>query len=201
MAMSEVIISAVSGLVGVGVGAWLTSRSERAQRKLDFMERRLNEFYAPMLSLRKDIKAKSELRVLIQNAGTEGWDSVAARLRDAEPGHRPGNDFKPYKRLLDYDNRQFREEIIPAYRRMVSLFRDHMSLAFPDTTSHFEQLSAFVSIWDRHLDDSLPAEVLPLLGHKEEDLYPFYANLQIRHDQLVAAIANGKPIQQETKVA
>lgn len=47
------LISAASGLAGVVVGAWLTARSDRTQRKLAFMERRLNEFYGPLLGCKK----------------------------------------------------------------------------------------------------------------------------------------------------
>jgi hypothetical protein len=76
---------------------------------------------------------------------------------------------------------------------MVSLFRENISLAYTDTAQHFERLIEFLSVWDRHLEGAIPAEVLPLLKHGEHNLHPFYESLQRRHDELVEKIASAKP--------
>ena len=78
MALTDSIIQAVSGLLGVAVGAFFEHRSEGIKRRLAFLERRLNEFYSPMLGLRKEIETESRLRVLIQDAGEKAWGDVAA---------------------------------------------------------------------------------------------------------------------------
>jgi hypothetical protein len=188
------LISAASGLAGVVIGAWLAARGERTQRKLAFLERRLNEFYAPLLRLRNEIKIESELRVMIQAAGEEGWQQVAASMENALSRFESSDKhFEPYRKLIEYDTKTFKDELLPAYRTMVSVFRENMSLAFPDTSKHFGKLVEFVSVWDRHLEGAIPAEVLPLLKHGEQNLHPFYENLQRRHDELVEKIAAAKP--------
>lgn len=190
----EAVISAAAGLIGVLIGAWLSHRWERRQRRLAFMERRLNEFYSPPLGLRKEIRAKSELRVRIQAAGEEGWQSIAASAGNSPSDHQTTDErFEPYRKLVEYDNSVFREESLPAYRKMAALFRKNLSLAYPDTAEHFEKLLEFLSVWDRHLEGAIPAEVLPLLKHGEKNLYPFYESLQSRHDELVQNIAAAKP--------
>ena len=60
-----------------------------------------------------------------------------------------------------YDNKQFKEGLLPGYEKMGSLFREKMYLAYPGTAEHFGKLVEFVAIWKRHLDGSLPPEALP----------------------------------------
>lgn len=128
------IISAASGLGGVLIGASLTARTERRRLKLAFAEKRLTEFYSPMLGLRKGIRAVSELRVKIEQASDSGWREVAGSMGDDqfEPGATEKR-FAPYSQSIEYDNKQFKEELLPEYEKMVSLFREKMHLAYPDT--------------------------------------------------------------------
>jgi hypothetical protein len=53
------ILSALFGLSGVIVGAflssWLLSNRDRTQRKLNFIEKQLSEFYAPMVGLAAEV--------------------------------------------------------------------------------------------------------------------------------------------------
>lgn len=88
MPIAGPIISAASGLGGVLIGASLTARTERRRLKLGFVEKRLTEFYSPMLGLRKGIRAISELRVKIEQASESGWREVAGSMGDEqfEPG-------------------------------------------------------------------------------------------------------------------
>jgi hypothetical protein len=194
MPMVGPIISAASGLGGVLIGASLTARTERRRLKLAFAEKRLTEFYSPMLGLRRGIRAVSELRAKIEQASDAGWREVADSMDDGqfEPSATEKR-FAPYKRAIEYDNKQFKEEFLPEYEKMVSLFREKMHLAYPDTTEHFGKLVEFVAIWKRHLDESLPPEAFPHLGHTEENLRPLYESLQRRHDELVERVASAKP--------
>jgi hypothetical protein len=81
---------------------------------------------------------------------------------------------------------------MPSYKRMVCLFRDHLSLACPDTIAHFDKLVRFAGVWDHFADHSIPREAIGLLELTEEELRPFYANLQRHHDELVAKIASAQ---------
>ena len=94
-----------------------------------------------------------------------------------------------FEKLTEYDNRQLVEELLPSYRKMIEIYRDKYWLADPASRVHFDTLIAFVEIWDRWLDKSLPAEVLEMIGHEEETLYPFYEHLQTKHDELRQILA------------
>ncbi len=60
------------GFLGVAVGAlltaWLAALRDKARRRVEFRKQQLQELYGPLLSLRKEIRAHSILRVKLQNA-------------------------------------------------------------------------------------------------------------------------------------
>lgn len=188
-------VPALAGLAGVVVGAWLTGRRERDQRRLAFVEKQLKEFYSPMLGLRTEVRMRTELRVRIHNTADAVWRSLCENarqvgveaLRDISQTRGP-----EFKKLIDYDNKQLQEELLPAYRQMAKLFRENLWLADPDTREHYQRLIEFVELWDRWLAKSMPAEVIERLEHSEDNLKPFYEHLQQRHDDLRAKIKQGK---------
>ncbi|MFA5844784.1 MAG: hypothetical protein WC971_08145 [Coriobacteriia bacterium] len=192
----SIAVPAVAGLVGVLIGAWLTGCRERSHRCLAFLERQLRDFYSPMLGLRNEIQMRGELRVQIQTAADAAWRGLAKETR--RNGVRAPEQFSAerepeFKKLIEYDNTQLERELLPAYRRMVSLFRDNYWLADLDTRGFYQQLVQFVELWERWLADAIPWEVIERLGHSEENLQAFYAHLEEKHDSLRGRIENGKP--------
>lgn len=187
-------IPAVSGLGGVMLGAWLSGRRETRQRQLTFIEKQLSGFYSPLLGIRSEIRMRSELRVRVHQTADIEWRRLCKENREigAEALQKltdeRGNEFTE---IIDYDNRQLKEELIPAYRKMVNLFRDNMWLAESDTKMHFESLLEFVELWERWLAKSLPSEVMQALEHGEESLNPFYDHLQNKHDELRNKLEKG----------
>ena len=94
-----------------------------------------------------------------------------------------------YEKLLEYEGKQLREEILPAYREMVSLLISKMHLAEPATRNHLAELINFVEVWDRWADGSLPKEVLPRLDYNEKRLYPLYEDLEKQFAALQHALS------------
>src|SRR5438477_68817 len=62
-----VVTSLLSGLVGASLVYYFGIRQLAIQRKSAFRERQLAEFYAPLAGIRKQILAKSELRLKISD--------------------------------------------------------------------------------------------------------------------------------------
>ena len=188
-------IPALSGLVGVVIGAWLTGRRERSQRRLAFVEEQLKDFYSPILGLRREIRMRSELRVRIHDTAGTVWRELCEEKRQisvdalGEFSIARGPEFE---KLIEYDNKQLQEELLPAYRQMVKLFRENLWLADVDTREHYQRLIEFVDLWDRWIAKSIPGEVIERLDHSEENLKPFYDHLQQRHDALRSKIEQGK---------
>lgn len=180
------------GLGGVVAGTlltgWQSVRRDRATRREEFVTRQLQEFYGPLLSMRKDILARSELRVKIQQAADRlhienlveaGPQSLDAVADDYIPG---------LLKMVRDENDTFKNILMPRYREMVVTFREKMWLAEPETRAHFAALVEFVDVWDKILRDALPREVAPAIGHTEENLKPFYANIESVHDRLRASL-------------
>jgi hypothetical protein len=187
-------IPAASGLGGVMLGAWLSGKRETRQRQLEFIKKQLRDFYSPLLGIRSEIRMRSELRVKIHKAANTEWQRLCEKTKDFEVEARQkiteerGNEFKE---IIEYDNRQLKEELIPAYRKMVNLFRNNMWLAEDETKKYFKSLLEFVELWERWLDRSLPTEVIQTLEHGEESLHPFYDHLQNKHDELRNKLQEG----------
>jgi len=187
-------VPAVAGLGGVMLGAWLTGRREKKQRALAFIEKQLCEFYSPLLGIRSEIRMRSELRLKVQNTADSEWRKLCEEKREigVEAFQRLTNELgDEFTKIIEYDNRQLKEELIPAYRKMVNLFRDNMWLAEYETKEYFGPLLEFVELWERWLGDSLPPEVITALEHGEESLHPFYDHLQRKHDELREKLASG----------
>jgi hypothetical protein len=174
----------VGGLIGTVVSNWLTTKREAAARRHESQLRKLKEFYGPLLSLRTEILARSELRVKVQEAvdrmHTEAMlEAGPARVNEASDAHLPG-----ILQSITDENQTFREVLMPLYREMVRIFRENMWLAEPETRNHFSALIEFVDVWDKILSDRIPRSVAPTIGHTEKNLKSFYSNLAATHDRL-----------------
>ena len=172
----DTIIAAVAAFGGVLLGAWITGRQQQAQRRADFLEHQLRDFYSPLLSLRDQILAKSQLREKIL--------SVARKDSRIE-----GDQFA---RLIQHDTDHFVQEIFPDYQTMLTILRNNYWLAKAETRSYFSAFFEFVEIWNRWLNRTIPAEVVSVVGHSEESLQPFYEHLRSEHDELQTRLSRGE---------
>jgi len=179
------IIAAAAGIIGAAVGAsvagWISSKNSKHERRQRLLQQRLEEFYGPLLAIRSRIKAKSELRLKISQLAGEEWPKLAAAAQSGgfERIEQLQKERWPeYEKVFEYEGKQLRGEILPAYREMVSLFISKMHLAESATRNYLAELINFVEVWDRWTDGSLPREVLPRLDHSEKRLYAFYEDLE-----------------------
>ncbi len=179
-------IAAASGLLGVAVGGYFTAHNQKRERQQRRISEQLAEFYSPMLALRAQVLAKGELRLKISGEADAAWRAMMERAyarKEVKEGNidyveKLINERSPhFDKLVDYENSQLAQDIVPSYRQMLDLFTSKMHLAEFSTIQHFAVLLEFVEIWNRWLDHSLPVEVLTQLQHSEEKLYPFYENL------------------------
>ena len=178
------IVVALSGIAGVLIGGWITSRNQQKERRDRRILEQLDQFYGPLLGMRAQILAKSEVRLKVSGATDEAWRNLIGRLDKAQSDQKieyikqiEKERFPDFEKVIDENNRQFVEEIHPMYRKMVKHFADNMSLAESATRRYFGALVEFVEIWDRWLDKTIPKEAIKLLGHSEDKLKPFYQDL------------------------
>jgi hypothetical protein len=185
----------LNSLLGALVGAWVVYyfgvRQLVAQRRLGFVERQLTEFYAPLAGLRKQIRAKSELRLRISSAANGAWTDICNSY-GGQLFHDHEAKFAPFKKIIDYENDQLKNELIPMYRQMLVLFTERYHLADAETRAYYEEFLEFVELWNRWLNESLPAEVVERLDHREDKVKPFYDHVAARVAALQEQIAKGK---------
>lgn len=165
-------ITLLAGYLGYRYGIGQLKR----QKRLEFVEKQLKDFYSPMIGCVKRIRAKSELRYEISKASDPAWRKICAEHPRPFLDHE--KYFEPFKKSIMYNNKQLREELIPLYDRMVSIFSENLWLANPSTRNWYFELSRFVDLWHRWLDESIPVEVIQELNHSEERLNPFYQELE-----------------------
>jgi hypothetical protein len=190
----SIVVPAISGLLGVAVGAFVTTRRETLNRKYKFIEKQITDFYSPLLAIRMNLKATGELRLRISNTADSEWRKLCARFEGQPDELRKLSETrgKNFSKIIDYNNEKLRNEDIPAYHKMIDIIQDNMWLAEKSTITHFPELIEFVDLWDRFVKETLPGEVVQALGHSEKSLYPLYEDLQQRHDELRAKLSEGK---------
>lgn len=187
-------VPVASGLVGVLIGAWLSSRRDQSQRRLAFVEKQLTHFYSPMQGLRQEIASTSALRVHIQENAERAWRELCAQVSkdDHEGLARLGAErSQEFKKIIEFDNDKLQKELLPAYRRMANLFRENFWLAEKDTRPYYPAVLEFVEIWERWVAGTLPVEVWRKLNHTEDNLAGFYRRISESHDRLRAKLERG----------
>jgi hypothetical protein len=185
------VISAVSsgliGLIGVLVGGGISWFAQRRARRNARRAEQLNAFYAPLFGIVAEIRARSEVRLLVDRAASAAWTELVARRQAAGRG-RVDDDDARFAPVIDYNNRQLADVLLPLYRRMVKHFAENIGYAEPSTLKHFPALVEFVEVWERWLDKSLPAEAAAKLQHDETKLFPLYREIAVQLDRLQAEV-------------
>jgi hypothetical protein len=186
----QLVIPAAAGLLGVLVGGWMAGRNQTKDRQHAHIREQLSLFYAPLLAMRSEIRAKSELRVKFAELANAAWQQRLWSIREnpevvAAAERARGPEFE---KLFEYSDKQFWSEVIPLYREMLKHFKQHRWLAEPSTLSHLATLVEYVEIWNRAEARTLPHEVIEVLDHREAKLYPLYADLEAQENRLRAEL-------------
>ena len=191
--LGKITLPALIAVVAALLSAWLAFRfglrRERQLAKRAFKERQIREFYSPMVALLQSIRARSELREEISNLAAEAWAEVS-RGQPTAASDMP-DQFEPFHKLIEYDKRQLREELVPTYERMLSVFTENFWLSEPSTQAHYAEFSRYVEIWRRDLHTPLPGGVAERIQHRESRLYPFYDELRAQFGNLRSQLSEG----------
>jgi hypothetical protein len=189
----------IAAVVSVGVAvltSLLTKWRDEATKRLAFVEKQLAEFYSPLMGLRAEIRARSELREKLNSAADEIWVELVEKARSSggptATQALTENRYGEFERLIDWDSKNFYVTLLPAYREMIRIFREKLWLAEPETHAHFSELVAFVEVWERWRDESLPSEIPAKIGHRERNLQGFYDHIEATHTRLRQKLVEGK---------
>jgi hypothetical protein len=192
----SLLIPAVAGLGGVALGAWLTARNERRRRRFEFIEKQLQDLYSPLLSIRKRIRALSELRVRVGVEAQTVWQTLCEKARQQGGAQAlqqlSAERSAQFTAIVEYENEQFKSGLLPAYKQMLDIFREKFWLAEDATRGHFQELIVFIELWDRHLNETIPGEVIARLEVNEARLTPLYDDLEQTFTVLRRNLSSGK---------
>jgi hypothetical protein len=160
------------------LGGFLTLRNQREERAERLISAQLTEFYGPMLGIRERLSAKNKVRLKVSAAGREAFSGGIPSQEEREK----------VDKSIEYNNRQLAEVEIPLYEQMVDLFTAKIHLAEPSTQTHLPALVEYVEMWNRSLGGSLPREVAIRIGANEDNLIPFYTDLETNVGRLRASL-------------
>lgn len=173
-------IGAIAAIVGVVVGGLITIWNDRRKARLEYARQQLSDFYSPILSLRRHIRALSELRKTIGDVANGLY------LSDMER-HTREERAKALNGMVEFDNEQMKSILLPMYRQMLDIFRQKYWLAEPEVQEHYAALAEYVELWQRNFDKTIPGDVLVAMRVEERKLDPLYHSLekQFRRRQLM----------------
>ena len=176
MNTQTIITTCTPFLVGI-LGVYYGQRIYIGQRRFNYKERQLNELYSPILGIIKEIQAKSMVRELINEKANEAWKE-SIKEWEASNKSLEGPNIKPYEEIINYNNAQLKEELVPGYKKIISLITENYSLADEETTKWYNVLFEFIEIWNRSLNNSLPIDVVRKLDHREAKHIEFYNHVE-----------------------
>lgn len=177
--METLLLQFLSALVGGLVVYVFGIRKLSIELRNAFIQKQMSEFYSPIAGCRKRIRAKSEVRTKVSTAANEAWKELCAPYSEAkQPMLNHAEQYAPYGKIIEYDNKQLREELMPLYRKILDLFTEKYWLAEEDTRAYYQDFLEFVEIWERYLAEALPGDVIQKLGHTEENVLPFYEHVE-----------------------
>jgi hypothetical protein len=158
------------------------------------MEKQLRELYSPLVSIRKRIRALSELRPRIAGEAQMVWEGLCSEAQ--ERGGAALQQLRAERSAqftaVIYENEQLKNELLPAYRQMREIFQEKFWLAQDSTREHFKELIVYIELWDRHLQRTIPGEVIAKLEVREAKLNPLYDDLERTFGDLRGRLASGK---------
>jgi hypothetical protein len=183
--LAQSLIAGGAGLLGVLIGTIAATINAKRERKMTRLKAQLQEFYSPMLGVRSEIKAKSDVRLKVTSIASGAFAEEFGRGPSGERISPPTDVVEKYEAIHGYNNTQLRESLIPLYRQMLDHFTHHMHLAESSTRVNYDTLCEFVEIWNRSLDESLPSKVAERLSHDEGTLQGLYSDLQFHFNRLL----------------
>lgn len=185
--LGKIVIPALITLLAAYFAYRFANRQLKYKKALEFEERKIIQFYSPILGCRKKIQAHGELREELSQAANTAWQKICTQAPRPFTDHE--KRYAPFKKIIEFNNKLLTKEIIPLYEKMLSIFTDNYWLAEESTKQYYEDLCRFVELWHRFLEDSIPYEVLDEIEYQEEKLHPFYEELENQTNRLKKLIA------------
>jgi hypothetical protein len=165
---------------------------ENIRQYYKFIETQLNNFYAPLVSRIKQIRTLTKITSEIEVVMDLTWREEYKRLHAESDSWNHDEAFKPYRDVIEYNNKRFKEIILPLYNEMLAVFTTNYQLAEESTREYYQEFCRFVELWRLNMSVSLPSEALEKLNIIERPLMPFYEHLEALLKSLTSILASRK---------
>ena len=170
----------LAGYIGVKFGL----EQVKLQKRLDFIERQLRDFYSPILGIHQNISTKGKLRFKISGLHSKEWKDMSEKERDKK---------LPFvEKVIEYDNDQWKKDLLPLYHKIADIFTQNYWLAEPETKEHYMKLIEYVEVWDRWLDKAITIQTVSELINDDNELEPFFKEIDYRSGILRKELAFSK---------
>jgi hypothetical protein len=182
-------ITQVINIIFSTLGTYIfNERHFRRKKWLEFSQRRLDEFYGPMLGLIKQVTENAKNTIKLWDSSDQAWREICKDHPHPFEDH--DRYFEPFQKMLEDENERFRKEDIPALDKMLEIFKSKMHLAYPSTIKLFPQFSQYVDQFHRRL----PYEVLKRLDLSGEPLAKLSADVEAHVDSLRHKLSGEKRV-------
>jgi len=176
----------IAAILSACLAYYFTARRFRKQKWFEFDQRRLDEFYGPMLNLIKQVRANIETNTKISEVSDQAWQELCGRHPHPFEDH--DKYFEPFNKALDDENERFNREYIPTLNKMLDIFKVKGHLAYPSTENLFSEFSQYVA----QLHRPLPYEVWKKLNPSAEPLAKLSADIEAHVDNLRRKLSGDK---------
>ncbi len=172
VAILGILLGAVGFVYGVKKDREAKRERAKASRR-EFNREQLEKFYSPALGKLAEIQAKSHAR-------KQYGDALSAV---------PTTDRRDHiEETVEFNNRVLREQLLPLYKEVAALFREHSGLLEPSTRDLYQRLVSFIDLWERHSESRIPFETMLELQESGAALDPaeaLHQNVKKRVEEIV----------------
>lgn len=174
--------------IAIILAAWAGYIFNTKHIRRKYNQRRLDEFYGPMLRLIKQVTANAQNNIKVSDACERAWREIC----ESHPPPFSDHDkyFEPFQKALDYENERFRKEDISALDEMLQLFKSKGYLAYPSTEKLYPEFSQFVDQFHR----PLPYEVWKKLDPSAKPLAKLHTDVEAHVDNLEHKLSGEKRV-------
>ena len=99
----------------------------------------------------------------LNDASDKAWKKICDNAPTPFSDH--SKQFEPFKKQIDHNNSNFKQETIPLYDAVLEIFTSKFWLAEKETSEYYEDFYRYVEIWHRHLAGAIPSETLLIIDH------------------------------------
>jgi len=180
------------GVIGTLAGVYLTHQlwaqrereKEKDLRSFELLQRKIDEFYSPMLSMCAELQLRRKVFHDIRNdvADLYGKHKASKHFRTAE------RYSQEYQFLTAKEVERYRKVEIPMLRDMVMLFRYKGWLAEGTTQAHLSSLMGLLEVLELKAENRTLIDLLSGVRTTEEVFKLLQEDLKLNSDRLLNAL-------------